>query len=217
MLPSLHPRPAIPVALLVALAVLTLPGAARADLPDPGYSSCTFPERLPAVRTPVVIEVTVAAASGPLAGAEVTAEILVDSGSLADGQATTASAVSGQDGRATVEFPDGILGGATLRIRTRADGVDLCTSEPYSLFTAPKISVHLREHGVSPCASPPEVPCAGYATGGKTATGDHVYLVAAQIDPDPGSTASPSASPTGRTRDPRPVSTSRPGTCAPTG
>jgi len=185
MRPSL--RPALRLAPLAFLIPACLPAATRADVPDPAYSVCTFPERLPPVRTPVTIPVTAATASGPSVDAEVTVEILVDSGNLAAGQAASAAAVTDLDGSATLEFPDGIRGEGTIRFRVRADGIQLCTSDPYRLFTGPKLALHAVPAAPgSPCQRESEVPCTGFVSAGALETGYNVYLMVANVEREDG-------------------------------
>jgi hypothetical protein len=119
------------------LAVMTLvgvPASVVADVPNPDFSTCLFPNSLPGSTTPVTVEVTVRKGeSRPIQGAFVQVSILVESGALAPGQMTAASLLSDANGHALVTFTEGIVGEGEVRLRVWADGIQLFTSELYRL------------------------------------------------------------------------------------
>jgi hypothetical protein len=125
-------------AFLSPLVFTALPALVAAAVPNPSFSTCVFPETIPGTLAAVTVQVTVQKdATRPVPGAYVQVNILVDSGTLAPGQATAVSALSDAEGHATVVFSEGVSGEGMIRFQVHADGILLCTSEVYPLGTVP--------------------------------------------------------------------------------
>ena len=157
------------------------PAAGRAA-PDPELSHCTFPDLLPPYKQQLTFDVIVEDANGPIQGMAVTMSIVLESGVLVPNQMMQTTAWSNVEGRALLMF-DGIQGDATIHLVSSADGIELCRSPSYRVFTGPKIGLHVAPKAGTTCA-PMEVDrCSAYNTAGSLRTGYNVYLVVAQADP----------------------------------
>jgi len=125
-----------PLTTLVALtAALAAPDAASAQMPPPEERSCTFPEDSVLCEDPVTVEVVLVGADGrPVENAFVRVDVVALEGTLRLNQETVGVARTGASGRAAVAFSDGIRGDALVRFEVFAEGVPLCTSEPYPVL-----------------------------------------------------------------------------------
>ncbi len=128
---------------LVCVAVTSSEGSDRAGHPDTSLSSCVFPAIDPMVPSPVIINVTVVGATGPVGGSVVVVEIVLETGSLDPGQQLLVTGITGLNGEVEIVFQEGIGGAGTFHFQVEADGVLLCTSSTYVVDTTVPVRHHL--------------------------------------------------------------------------
>ena len=104
--------------------------------PDPDQSFCSFPDRVASNLD--TIRVTVIAVFGwPVRASYVEVEIVLETGKLDPGQQLLAMGITDTNGEVEIVFPDGISGAGTFHFEVRADGIELCTSSPYTIASQP--------------------------------------------------------------------------------
>jgi len=176
--------------LILAFLLLVVVGTARANIPDPDLSSCSYSEFIPDVASPDTIWIDVEGVLAPVAGAFVEVRIILETGWLGSGQATGSWSTSNSGGEATVIFGDGVNGVGTFHFQVLADNVPICTSQTYAVDTgAPppppppepvQAAVMLHVKPVAQgggCAGGPAAP-EDILTTGQVGEGYYVYLLA---------------------------------------